>query len=48
MVNQDGVVYERDLGWKTGDLARAMTGFNPTSDWRKVEALPRHSRLLKK
>ena len=33
MVNQDGVVYEKDLGPKTGTLAPAITKFNPDSSW---------------
>jgi len=33
MVNQDGVVYEKDLGRQTGTLAKAMTKFNPDKSW---------------
>jgi hypothetical protein len=32
-VNQDGVVYQKDLGAQTGALARAMTKFNPDKSW---------------
>jgi hypothetical protein len=34
IVNQDGVVYEKDLGPMTGAIARAMTKFNPDKSWR--------------
>jgi hypothetical protein len=37
MVNQDGVVYQKDLGPKTAQLAAAITVFNPDSTWTKVE-----------
>jgi hypothetical protein len=33
IVNQDGVVYEKDLGPQTSMLARAMTKFNPDKSW---------------
>ncbi len=33
IVNQDGVVYEKDLGPQTGVLAKAMTRFNPDKSW---------------
>jgi hypothetical protein len=34
IVNQDGVVYEKDLGSRTGTLAKAMTKYNPDKTWR--------------
>jgi len=37
LVNQDGVIYEKDLGTKTSDLAEAMTNFNPDKTWRRVQ-----------
>src|SRR5271166_5561615 len=37
IVNQDGVVYEKDLGKKTDVLAKAMKEFNPNSSWQKAE-----------
>jgi len=37
IVDQDGVVYEKDLGKKTDVLAQAMTEYNPNSTWRKAE-----------
>ena len=36
IINQDGVVYEKDLGEKTAETARAMTEYNPDSTWHKV------------
>ena len=42
IVNQDGVVYEKDLGPRTGTLAKAMTKYNPDKTWRPSpdESLP--------
>ena len=37
IVNQDGVVYQKDLGPKTGTLAPAITRFDPDESWKKVE-----------
>jgi hypothetical protein len=37
IVNEDGVVYEKNLGRKTGVLAKAMKEYNPDSSWRKDE-----------
>lgn len=36
IVNQDGVVYEKDLGPRTEVLARAMQAFDPNASWRKA------------
>jgi hypothetical protein len=36
MVNQDGVVYEKNLGANTDSLARAITAYNPDGSWSKV------------
>jgi hypothetical protein len=36
IVNQSGMVYEKDLGASTGALARQMTRFNPDKNWQKV------------
>jgi hypothetical protein len=38
LVDQNGVIYEKDLGPKTADLAKAMTAFNPNKTWAKVPA----------
>jgi hypothetical protein len=37
IVNQDGVVYERDLGRGTARKAKAMTEFDPGPGWVKAE-----------
>jgi hypothetical protein len=36
VVNQDGVIYEKDLGPSTSAVAQAMTAFDPDSTWRRV------------
>jgi hypothetical protein len=37
IVNQDGVVYEKDLGQDTAKIAAAMTAFNPDQSWIKSD-----------
>ena len=37
MINQDGIVYEKDLGPQTADLAKAITEFDPDDTWKPVE-----------
>jgi hypothetical protein len=39
IVNQDGVVYEKDLGDKTEEAVKSMKEFNPNSGWQKTEDL---------
>jgi hypothetical protein len=36
LVNQDGVIYEKDLGPSTSATAEAMTTFDPDNTWRRV------------
>jgi hypothetical protein len=36
IVNHEGVVYEKNLGPKTADLANRMKTFNPDATWKKV------------
>lgn len=36
IVNQNGVVYEKNLGKETTELAKAMTEFNPDKTWSPV------------
>jgi Protein of unknown function (DUF2950) len=36
IINQNGVVFQKDLGDKTTDLAEAMTEYNPDKSWKKV------------
>jgi hypothetical protein len=37
IVNQDGVVREKDLGRDTDATARKMTAYNPDASWRQVQ-----------
>ena len=37
IVNQDGVVHEKDLGPGTDAAARKMTAYNPDKSWRPVQ-----------
>jgi hypothetical protein len=37
IVNHEGVVYEKDLGPKTSEKAKAMKEFNPDKTWDKAE-----------
>jgi len=36
IVNQDGVVHEKDLGPETGTIAAAMSRYDPDASWRPV------------
>jgi Protein of unknown function (DUF2950) len=36
IINQTGIVYQKDLGESTADVAKAMTEYNPDSSWKKV------------
>src|SRR5262247_800696 len=36
IINNDGDVYEKDLGERTARIASRMTSFNPDHTWRKV------------
>jgi hypothetical protein len=38
MVNQDGVIYQKDLGPKTVEMGRKMTHFNPDPSWTRGQA----------
>jgi hypothetical protein len=37
IVNHDGVVYQKDLGRKSAEIASAIKLFDPGPDWKKVE-----------
>jgi hypothetical protein len=39
MVNQNGVVYQKDLGSKTVEIAQSMTHFDPDKSWSKGKDL---------
>jgi hypothetical protein len=36
MVNQDGIVFDKDLGEETGTLAQSLTAFDPDASWEPV------------
>jgi hypothetical protein len=40
IVNQDGVVFQKDLGPDTAKAAQEMTLFNPDDSWERVEPEP--------
>jgi hypothetical protein len=37
MINQDGVIVQKDLGTDTAKLASAITEFNPDKTWQEVD-----------
>ena len=37
IVGQDGVIYQKDLGPKTAELASTITGYAPDKTWHKAE-----------
>jgi hypothetical protein len=37
IINQDGVVYEKDLGEQTTKVAAQISEYNPDKSWRKVQ-----------
>jgi hypothetical protein len=37
IVDQDGVVYEKDLGPRTAEIAKALRQYNPDATWRKAD-----------
>jgi hypothetical protein len=39
MVNQEGVIYEKNLGKNTVSIVKAMKKFNPDKTWRKGEEI---------
>jgi hypothetical protein len=39
MVNQDGGVYQKDLGPKTVDIATKMNRFDPDQSWTKGQSM---------
>jgi hypothetical protein len=39
LINQEGNVFEKDLGDKTADVAKAITAFNPDGTWAPVGSL---------
>lgn len=43
IVGADGVVYEKDLGKKTDNVARSMKEYNPDPGWEKAQEEPQQS-----
>ena len=39
LINQEGNLFEKDLGGKTADVAKAITAFNPAGTWAPVDSL---------
>jgi Protein of unknown function (DUF2950) len=37
LVNQSGVIFQRDLGENTADIAKAMTEYNPDKSWKRIK-----------
>ena len=37
IVNQDGIIHQKDLGSDTDAQVKAMTAYNPDSSWEKAE-----------
>jgi hypothetical protein len=37
IVNQDGMMYQKDLGLNTNRQARALASYNPDATWRRVQ-----------
>jgi hypothetical protein len=36
IINQHGIVYQKDLGEKTSELGPAITEYNPDGTWKRV------------
>lgn len=41
IVNQEGVIYQKDLGKNTENIANGMKKFDPDKTWKKVEETPK-------
>ena len=39
VVNQEGTIFEKNLGKNTHRLAEAITTYNPDKSWKKVKKL---------
>jgi hypothetical protein len=37
IVNQDGILYEKDLGAKTADIAQRLSAYAPDQTWHRAE-----------
>jgi hypothetical protein len=36
IVNRDGIVYQKDLGPETENVAKSITQYNPDPSWQRV------------
>ena len=36
-VDQDGIVYEKDLGPRTAEIAKTLTRYDRDASWRKAD-----------
>ena len=48
IVNEDGIVYEKDLGKRTEVLAKALKEYNPNSGWHRSEEQPEQTAGVQK
>jgi hypothetical protein len=48
VVDEDGVVYQKDLGKKTEALAKAMKEYNTNSSWQKAQEQPEETAAAQK
>jgi hypothetical protein len=37
IVDQDGIIYQKDLGPNTANLAKTLSVYDPDKTWQKVE-----------
>ena len=37
IVDQDGIVYEKDLGRRTAEIAKTLTRYDRDATWRKAD-----------
>lgn len=37
LVNQDGIVLQKDLGADTAEISKTITSFNPDNTWEAVQ-----------
>ncbi len=46
IINQDGRVFQKDLGQDTAKVAQAMSEYNPDKTWMPAEESPAATRLM--
>jgi hypothetical protein len=37
LVNHEGIVFQKDLGPQTSEIAESMTEFNPDDSWERAQ-----------